>query len=282
MVASRVAVLGRGVVPAGEPVLRGDDRGALHGDGLFETMHLRDGRPWLLDAHLARLRAGAAAVDLSLPPEGVLVELLDAVRAGWPAEVEGALRLVCTRGPEGGGPPTVWATLGEIPAAAKRARRDGVTVVTLPLGVPAAARTALGWLPAGIKSTSYGVSTAARRWAARNGVDDVLWLSSDGYVLEGPSANVIWLAGSTLCTVPAAATGILPGVTARWLLDHAGELGLTPGERMVTVPELRRAGGVWLTSSLRGLAEVTALDGTPVPRSERTAALRNLLAFPVP
>jgi 4-amino-4-deoxychorismate lyase len=282
VVASRVAVLGRGVVPAGEPVLRGDDRGALHGDGLFETMHLRDGRPWLLDAHLARLRAGAAAVDLSLPPEGVLVELLDAVRAGWPAEVEGALRLVCTRGPEGGGPPTVWATLGEIPAAAKQARRDGVTLATLPLGVPAAARTALGWLPAGIKSTSYGVSTAARRWAARNGVDDVLWLSSDGYVLEGPSANVVWLAGSTLCTVPAAATGILPGVTARWLLDHAGELGLTPGERMVTVPELRRAGGVWLTSSLRGLAEVTALDGTPVPRSDRTAALRNLLAFPVP
>ncbi|MER6594532.1 aminotransferase IV, partial [Micromonospora purpureochromogenes] len=60
MEATRVAVLGRGVVPGGEPVLRGDDLGVLHGDGLFETMHLRGGRPWLRAAHLARLRAGAA------------------------------------------------------------------------------------------------------------------------------------------------------------------------------------------------------------------------------
>jgi 4-amino-4-deoxychorismate lyase len=277
-----VALLGRGVVPAGEPVLRGDDRGALHGDGLFETLHLRDGRPWLLDAHLARLRAGAAAVELPLPPDGVLVELLDTVRAGWPATVEGALRLVCTRGPEGGGLPTVWATLGEGPATAKRARRDGVAVATLPLGVSAEARPGLGWLPTGIKSTSYAVSTAARRWATRNEVDDVLWLSTEGYVLEGPSANVVWLAGSTLCTVPAARTGVLPGVTARWLLDHAGELGLTAEERMVTPPELRGSGGVWLTSSVRGLTEVRTLDAAPLPPSPHTRALQALLAFPPP
>ncbi|WP_406040336.1 aminotransferase class IV [Micromonospora sp. NBC_00898] len=282
MVASRVAVLGRGVVPAGEPVLRGDERGALHGDGLFETMHLRGGRPWLLDAHLARLRAGAAAVELPLPPDGFLVELLDAIRAGWPAEVEGALRLICARGPEGGGPPTVWATLGEVPAAAKRARRDGVTVATLPLGVAARARPELDWLPVGVKSTSYGVSTAARRWAARNRVDDVLWVSTDGYVLEGPSANVVWLAGGTLCTVPAATTGILPGVTARRLLEHAADLGLTAEERMATPVELGSADAVWLTSSLRGLAEVRTLDGTPLPRSDRTPVLLTLLGFPLP
>ncbi|MEH0842650.1 aminotransferase class IV [Micromonospora sp. CPCC 205711] len=282
MVASRIAVLGRGVVPPGEPVLRGDDLGVLHGDGLFETMHLRDGRPWLREEHLARLRAGAAAVELPLPPHEALVELLDTVAADWPIEVEGALRLVCTRGPEGGGLPTIYATLGEVPAAAKRARRDGVTVATLPLGLPAAARPALGWLPAGIKSTSYGASTAARRWAARAGVDDVLWVSSDGYVLEGPSANVVWLAGDTLRTVPATTTGILPGTTCAWLLAHAPDIGLTATERMVTPAELLRADGVWLTSSLRGLTELRTLDGSPVPPSPLTPKLRTLLAFPLP
>ena len=48
-----VAVLGRGVVPADTPILRADDLGALRGDGIFETMHVRGGRPWLLDEHLA-------------------------------------------------------------------------------------------------------------------------------------------------------------------------------------------------------------------------------------
>lgn len=282
MVASRMAVFGRGVVSPEEPVLRGDDLGVLRGDGLFETMHLRGGRPWLLDAHLARLRAGAAAVELSLPPAGALVELLDAVRAGWPAEVEGALRLVCTRGPESGGPPTVYATLAEVPEAARGARRDGVTVATLSLGVPAEARPGLDWLPAGIKSTSYGASTAARRWAARNGVDDVLWVSTDSYVLEGPSANVVWLSGSTLCTVPAATTGILPGVTVRWLLENAGELGFTAAERMTGAAELCVADGVWLTSSVRGLVEVRTLDGTELAPSPHTGALQALLGFPVP
>ncbi|MFC0503723.1 aminotransferase class IV [Micromonospora costi] len=282
MVASRIAVLGRGAVSAGEPVLRGDDLGVLRGDGLFETMHLRDGQPWLRDAHLARLARAAAAVELALPPRAVLVGLLDAVRAGWPADVEGALRLVCTRGPEGGGPPTVYATLAEVPAASRRARATGITVATLPLGVPAASRVELDWLPAGIKSTSYAVSTAARRWAQRAGVDDVLWISSDGYALEGPTANLVWLAGDTLCTVPAATTGILPGTTANWLLGHAGDLGLTAAERMVTPSELRDADGLWFSSSVRGLAEVTALDGEARPRSAHTAALQKLLGFPVP
>lgn len=279
---SRVAVLGRGVVPAGEPVLRGDDRGVLHGDGLFETMHLRGGEPWLRDAHLNRLRAGAAAIELDLPPAGALVDLIDTVRAGWPPEREGALRLVCTRGPEGGGPPTVYATLAEVPAAARRARRDGVTVATLPLGVTARARPELDWLPVGLKSTSYAVNTAARRWAARTGVDDVLWVSTDGYVLEGPTANVVWLSGTTLGTVPAAATGILPGVTAGWLLDRAPELGLRAEERLITPPELHRADAIWLTSSIRGLAEIRSLDATPRAPSPLTAPLLTLLGFPRP
>ncbi|MFG3302369.1 aminotransferase class IV [Micromonospora chersina] len=279
MVATRVAVPGRGVVPAGEAVLRGDDRGVLHGDGLFETLHLRGGQPWLRDAHLARLRAGADVIGLALPPTEVLVELLDTVSAGWPADVEGALRLVCTRGPEGGGPTTVYATLGEVPAAARRARRDGVTVATLPLGVAARVRPELGWLPAGVKSTSYAVSTAARRWAERAGVDEVLWVSTDGYVLEAPTANVVWLAGTTLCTVPAAETGVLAGVTAGWLLDHAHELGLRPDERLPTPADLHEADAIWLTSSLRGLTEIRTLDRTPRPHSPLTTPLLTLLGF---
>ncbi|WP_229401066.1 aminotransferase class IV, partial [Micromonospora okii] len=101
MTETRIAVLGRGVVPAGQPVLRGDDLGVLQGDGLFETMHVRGGRPWLRDEHLARLARGADRIGLPLPPADALVELLEAVCAGWPVEAEGALRLVCTRGPEG-------------------------------------------------------------------------------------------------------------------------------------------------------------------------------------
>lgn len=206
------------------------------------------------------------------------MELLDDLAAGWPAEVEGALRLVCTRGPEGGGLPTVYATLAEVPAAARRLRRAGVTVATLPLGVPATARAELSWLPTGIKSISYAANSAARRRAARSGVDDVLWVSTDDYVLEAPSANVVWLDGDTLCAVPPASTGILPGTTCGWLLAHAAEVGLGQAERMVTPAGLHAAAGIWLTSSLRGLVEVRSLDGATRPPAPHTPASRSCWA----
>jgi 4-amino-4-deoxychorismate lyase len=273
-----VAVLGRGVVPPDTPVLPVTDRGVLHGDGLFETMHVRDGRPWLPDQHLDRLRGAARAIALPLPAPAELAALLAEVCAGWPSATEGALRLVCTRGAEGGGPPAIFATLSEVDPGLIRARHAGIAVATLPLGVAATARAGALWLLAGIKSTSYAANLATRRWAAANGVDDVLWTSTDGYALEGPTANLVWLDGDVLCTVPAASTGILPGVTARWLLDHAATLGWNAAERMVTPDELR-GGGVWLTSSVRGLAEVRSLDGVALPPSPHTATIRQLLGF---
>ncbi|AVT29992.1 aminotransferase IV [Plantactinospora sp. BC1] len=277
-----VAVLGRGVVPAGEPVVRADDRGVLRGDGLFETMHVRAGRPWLVREHLARLTRSAAALELPLPHPDELRGLLDTACAGWPVDTEGALRLVCTRGPEGGTEPTVYATLSRVPAAARRARRDGIRVATLPLGIAADARNDRPWLLGGLKTTSYGLSEAARRWAAGNGVDDVLWTSTDGCALEGPTANLVWLTGGELRTVPAEQTGILPGVTADRLLRHAAELGWPVAHRLVTPAGLRAADGVWFTSSVRGLAEVRELDGVPLAASPHTAVLADLLGYPVP
>ena len=44
-----------------------DDRGLLLGDGLYETLLVRGGKPLRLDAHLQRLRRGAAVLDLPLP-----------------------------------------------------------------------------------------------------------------------------------------------------------------------------------------------------------------------
>ncbi|GAB3952068.1 hypothetical protein GCM10027614_55150 [Micromonospora vulcania] len=164
-------------------------------------------------------------------------------------------------------------------ASSRASRRTGISVATLPLGVPATSRIELDWLPAGIKSTSYAVNSAAHRWARRAGVDDVLWVSSDGYALEGPTSNVVWLTGDTLCTVPAATTGILPGVTVAWLLEHAAEVGLTAAERMVTPAELHAADAVWFSSSVRGLTELHTLDGVRRDASSRTPELQKLLGF---
>jgi 4-amino-4-deoxychorismate lyase len=279
-----LAVLGPDLVPAllpaDTPILRADDLGAVRGDGVFETANVRGAEPWLLDAHLDRMARSAAALEIDLPPRDALVALAGSLCAAWPAADEGQLRMVVTRGPESGGPPTVYATLKPITDKQRAQRRDGITVRTLPLGLPAAGRTAEPALLAGAKTLSYAVNMACQRWAAAHGADDVLWVSADGWALEAPTSSLVWLQDGVLCTVPPASTGILPGTTAAHLLSRAGELGWTAQERMVRPEELPAAQGVWLTSSARGLAELRGLDGTPLGPSPETSRIAKLLGFP--
>src|SRR6266508_2275689 len=257
-----VAVLGRGVVPAETTILRADDLGALRGDGVFETMHVRPGGPWLIEEHLARMARSAARLDLALPDREDLAALAGEACAAWPAELEGSLRLICTRGPEDGGPVTCYATIAPIGPAVVQARHQGVRVATATLGFGTDTRGPSPWLLGGVKSLSYAVNMASLRWAQTQGCDDVLWLSGDD----------LW-------TLPTC-TGILPGTTARYLLDHAAELGWHAGERLVRPAVLETADGVWLTSSVRGVTPVTELDGVKLAESRHTEQIRTLLGYP--
>jgi len=277
-----VAVLGRGLVPPDAPILRADDLGALRGDGIFETMHVRDGRAWLIDEHLARMTRSADLMQLSLPPRVELIDLVGQALAAWPAGVEGGLRLVCTRGPEGGGEDaTVFATISEVTEPMIRSRREGLGVLTASLGFAAESRRSAPWLLGGAKTLSYAVNMASQRWAQSLGADDVLWISADGYAFEAPTSTLVWLDGTTLCTVPTEPTGILAGTTARWLLDNAGSLGWTTAEHMVTVADLAVSDGAWFTSSVRGVAAIRELDGTTMPHSpDITDRIRALLGYP--
>lgn len=276
-----VALLGVGVVSADTPVLRADDLGVLRGDGVFETMHIRDGRAWLLDRHLDRMARSARLMDLELPKRDNLTQLAESALAAWPDGVEGMLRMVCTRGIEHtDAAATVFATATAVPEDLRLARHEGIGVISASLGFPAGLRRSAPWLLGGAKTLSYAVNMASQRWARSAGADDVLWVSGDGYALESPTSSLVWLESSTLCTVPPGQTGVLAGITAAWLLDHAGELGWNTAERMVTPGEMGRADGVWLTSSVRGVAAVRTIDGAKMPHSDEiTGRIRDLLGY---
>jgi 4-amino-4-deoxychorismate lyase len=161
-----------------------------------------------------------------------------------------------------------------------RSRHEGIAVLTASLGFTAESRRTAPWLLGGAKTLSYAVNMASQRWAQSLGADDVLWVSADGYALEAPTSTLVWLDGSTLCTVPVDRTGILAGTTARWLLDHAGALDWTTAERMVTTEELVAASGAWFTSSVRGVAAIRAIDGVKMPYSaDITGRIRDLLGY---
>lgn len=258
--------LGVGPVDADAPQLRADDLGVLRGDGCFETVRLRaDGTFEDLDAHLDRLARSCAALDLPATDPADWRALAEQLRAGRTAPGEAAFRMNVTRGLAEGGPPTAFATLGPVADRSLRERRDGIAVVTLSRGLTADATVEAPWLLGGVKALSYAVNMAALRYARAAGADDVVFVSADGQLLEAPTAAVVWLADGVLRTPPAAPLGLLESITARHLFAHAADAGFGTEITRGTTADLHAADGVWLVSSVRIAAAVTALDGKPLP-----------------
>jgi len=271
-------VLGRGLLDPAAPVLAADDAGVQRGDGLFETVRVSAGRAVLLDAHLDRMALGAARVGIAVPDRDAWGTAAAAAIAAAGAG-DGLLKLLCTRGPEGGAP-VAFAMVSPVPEATVRGREVGVHAVVLSLGASSAARAASPWLLGGVKTTSYAVHMAALREAQARGFDDAVWVDADGVVLEAPTANVAWVAGGVVVTPLAEEVGVLRGTTIDALIARAGLAGLAGLDvevRAGHVDELREADEVLLTSSVRGVAPVLSLDRLPVGTGAVgpvTAALR--------
>jgi 4-amino-4-deoxychorismate lyase len=256
------------------PLLFADDLAAVRGDGIFETLLARDGRPCLLDAHLQRLELSAQAMDLPAPDADAWrrVAYTAAARWGHDRSDEGVMRLVYSRGREGGGPPTAYVTVNPLPERVGAARRDGLAALTLARGLSSTA-SAAPWLLAGAKTLSYAVNMAALRYAAERGAGDVIFVSSDGYVLEGPRSTVVICTDGALLSPPPSLP-ILHGTTQQALFTVAAAKGYRCDYQPLRPADLLSARGIWLVSSITLAARVHTLDGRRLPRSPSPAGGR--------
>lgn len=237
------------------------DLAATRGDGIFEALSVTGGQPHALDAHLRRFGQSAAKLDLPAPDPMAWRDAIDAVIASLPDTAEASIKLVMTRGVEGDpdARPTGWVYGWPSPDHTA-ARTTGVAVVTLDRGYRHDVEVTSPWLLAGAKTLSYAVNRAVLREAARRGADDVIFVSSDGFVLEGPTSSVVYRRGNTLLT-PGTGLGILEGTTQGDLFDWARERHMQTGFELLTPQDLGTADALWLVSSGRQAAPIRAIDG---------------------
>jgi 4-amino-4-deoxychorismate lyase len=259
------------------PLLCADDLAAVRGDGIFETLLVRDGMPCLPDAHLARLTQSAELMDLPAPDRDAWRRAAQAAAAHWLAQTreEGVMRWVYSRGREGGGPPTAYITVGRLPERVAVVRREGLAALTLAREMPTTASGA-PWLLAGAKTLSYAVNMAALRYAAQRGAGDVIFVSTDGYVLEGPRSTVVIATDDGLQTPPPSLP-ILHGTTQQALFDVAAQKGHRCQYRPLQPADLLAAHGVWLVSSITLAARVHTLDGRQLPQAKLAAEFAGLV-----
>jgi 4-amino-4-deoxychorismate lyase len=253
------------------PLLFADDLAAVRGDGVFETLLVRHGRPCLLDAHLNRLAHSAHLLDLPAPDAAQWRAAVDVAVEGWltAGGDEGVLRLVYSRGREHGSEPTGYATIGRVPARVADVRRNGLAALTLERGLAADGADTMPWLLAGAKTLSYAINMAALRHAQRQGAGDVIFVSTDGHILEGPRSTVVIATaspeGRTCLLTPPPWYPILRGTTQQALFEVARNKGYDCDYQALTPADLIAAHGVWLVSSITLAARVHTLDGKPLP-----------------
>lgn len=255
------------------------DQGVTRGDGIFETAHYRDGAVRKLDAHLARMRSSAASVEITIPTEEAfrtavntaVTEFLKEYDDAASVTLEAAVKIVVTRGSEGAEHGTAWVMVSPVSASILEQRENGIDVMLLERGYDSTVADRAPWLLMGAKTLSYAVNMAALRHAHHHGADDVIFVASDGLVLEGPTSSVLIASevdGVKKLTTPILETGILPGTTQGAIFAAAEKAGWELGYGPLEPHHLHEADAVWLVSSVRLLAPVNKIDGTEVSRNE--------------
>lgn len=270
--------------PPETPLLHADDLAAVRGDGVFETMLVRGGAACLIESHLQRLSHSAKLMDLPEPDLPRWRNAIGVATRQWAAGTadEGAMRLIYSRGRESGSQPTAYVMVNAVPARVADVRRDGLAAVTLDRGLPATGVDAMPWLLAGAKTLSYAVNMSALRHAARQGAGDVIFVSTDGYILEGPRSTVVIAAageagGGPCLLTPPPWYPILRGTTQQALFEVARAKGYDCDYRALRVSDLVAAQGIWLVSSMTLAARVHTLDGRRLPRSPLIAEFAELV-----
>jgi branched-chain amino acid aminotransferase len=249
------------------------DRSFLYGDGLFETMLVRGGKPFRWWQHMERLRKGGDFLGIKIPFACKTLEQRAAELIEQNQMTDALLRLTVSRGvgprgysPKGADKPVVVMTMHPLTGAPA----SGPALWKL---VTASFRLPAGEKLAHFKTANKLAQVLARAEAEAASADEALLCNTAGFVVEGASSNLFWVEGDTVCTPPLA-SGILAGVTRAVTVELCSQLGLPFAERQNTPAGLLSAAGVFLTLSSLGLVEAVELDQTALQRSPLVAKLR--------
>jgi 4-amino-4-deoxychorismate lyase len=243
------------------------DRGLHYGDGLFETIACRSGRPRWLPLHLQRLERGCLRLGIEMPPQGALEREINTLAAGQDSCI---LKLILTRG--------VARARGYRPAGDERPTR-------VLARHPWPARTAHGWSAglsplrlgenaqlAGLKHLNRLEQVLAQR-ARPAELDEVLMLASGDEVIGGSMSNLFIVEGERLVTPPLERCGV-EGVMRRVVLESAPAAGWRVSVESVSVTRLRAAAGAFITNVRLGVQPLARLEGRELPQDGRVASLR--------
>jgi branched-chain amino acid aminotransferase len=258
------------VLPAASKTIAPGQVGAVNGWGVFSTLRVKDGVLFEWERHYNRMAKDAALLKVPFPDspdwfEAQLHKLIDANHA-----YDATLRVIVLRNKGG-----MWEGPSidrpfDLYAFTTNLKNWGQSVK---LGLVPQARHAANQF-AGTKMLSWSFNLCMYDQAHENGFDEVVLLNERDEVSELTSANLFAVFGNHVLTPPLS-SGCLPGITRALLLEEIKVPGIEIGERTLTLADLEKADGLFITSSTRDLLPVASVESIQIQRND---SIRQLLS----
>ncbi len=255
--------------------IRADDRGLLYGDGIFETIAVKNSTPLLLSSHLNRLLTSATRLSISgLDLKAVCDDIEQIIsKSGL---TEAIIRITLTRcsGVRGyaslSDESNIIISISQFSNSVFEKRNLGVDVIT--------SKQRLYKNPnlAGIKHLNRLDQVLIANEAAKVSADEAIVLSEHGLVIEGGKSNVFAVIDGVIVTPIIADYGVA-GIMREQVISSVKTAGYNLEERNIRLEELKLAQEVLLTNSIIGIWPVKNLDGIETYKREYADSILELI-----
>ena len=250
-----------------------DDRGFQYGDGVFETIAVRNGQPRLWSHHMRRLRHACERLGFEGPP--ALEPYVDVALEGTRENPRHCIiKVIVTAGVGRRGyarqmPSRTETFVGVFPAAAtnKPAYLEGVATTLCET------RLAVGSPLAGIKTLNRLEQVLARSECAPTGAYEGLTLDAEGRLICGTMSNVFLVRNQAIATPALHRCGV-EGIMRQFVMETCGDIEV----RDLTVDDLAAADEVFITNSQIGAVPVHRCDELRWEVGEVTRSIMRQLA----
>ena len=256
-----------------------DDRAAQYGDGLFETIAIRKGKPRLWPLHRERLLTSCDRLGLPMPdPEVVHAELLTALAATDIDTGHAAAKIMVSAGigPRGyrradNPAATVRIGLFDAQPLARKSYRDGIRSRICQTRLAPQLRLA------GMKTLNRLEQVLARAEWTDPDIREGLMVDPEERLICGTMSNVFVVVDQSLATPAITRCGV-SGVMRRHLLAELRQQNIECAVRDIELSEALAAQEVFVTNSQLGVVPVRQIESRDYPVGDVTRRVMRIAA----
>jgi len=255
------------------------DRGVAYGDGVFATMRTASAdmpaEILFLEGHLARLQQSCERLGIEWCVSDSLMHQLTQLAQQHPQH---CIKLLLTRGVGGRGyqaplnaKVTEIVSLHAIPAHYLDWQQSGITLAS------SAIRLGRQPLLAGMKHLNRLEQVLIKSQPLPNNHQDWLVFDRKGYVVESSMANIFVVKNNQVLT-PAITHSGVSGVMREMLIAALLCDGIAVMATQLTLSDITAADCIFITNSLFGVIDITAIDDFQFSRWTHTSRFRHVLS----